>query len=250
MLIFFLETLHFAEKIFLLKNFIQQQWNWLWVLSSWLQTQQLTTNGILKCLFLHLRHFHWFDKEKKMSVTPFPPVTWSHQQGRTGNAPWILQADLQTWNKRPLQEVIINDSKESGQILTSSPALESPARQQQAGEGQLFSSFGFSNPQSLVSAEELSLMKQSFTEVLPAGLRGQSMEQSNGLWLKHRHGVCNVLQALIKNPSKISCSHPLAHTLPLPPQRQSVTLCKLACWREVNLALVLSIDYLSSGWGL
>jgi len=127
------------------------------------------------------------------------------------------------------QEVIINDSKERGQILTSLPALESPARQQQAGEGRLFLSSAFSNPRSLVNAEELRLTKQGTIEVLPAGLRGQSMEQCNGLWLKHRHGVCNVLQALIKKPSKISCTHPLAHTLPLPPQRQRVSLCKLAC---------------------
>lgn len=136
---------------------------------------------------------------------------------------------MQTWNKRPFQEVIINDSKERGQILASSPALESPAMQQQAGEGCLFLSSGFSIPRSLLKYEELSLVKQSSLEVIPAGVGGQSMEQSSGSWLKHRHGACSVLQALIKKPSKISCSHPLAHTLPLPPQCQSVSLCKLAC---------------------
>lgn len=108
------------------------------------------------------RHFHvnrCFDKGKKSLIIPFSPHDLIPSVMRYWKYAIILKAGLQTWNKRPFQEVIINVSKERGQILASS-LLESPAGQQHAGEGLLVLSSGFSSPWPLVDAEELGVRGQ------------------------------------------------------------------------------------------
>lgn len=221
-MLIFLETLHFAEKIFLWKNFSQL---WKVVELTWSPLQLIA--DIAAYYKWDLEMFipvtvdisMWtvaLTREKKSLIIPFSPHDLIPSVMRYWKYAIILKAGLQTWNKRPFQEVIINVSKERGQILASS-LLESPAGQQHAGEGLLVLSSGFSSPWPLVDAEELGVRGQSFTEVVPAGCGEQRVKQSKGSWLKHRHGVCNVLQALIKNLRKnILLSPPCSHPSPPP----------------------------------
>ena len=170
----------------------------------------------------------------------------------------MLFTHFVAWNKRSLQEVIINGLEKKGSELCFLPQpWESPQPGWDRWRG-----FAKRKPHPVWGR---SLESPHYMTKMSSSSPGQETQGNGQSRAENVHVQRNI--TVPSNPElKIFKTPPLeGRPLPLPlklrslvcppprpPPRapMSFSFWKLACWGKVNLALVLSIDYLSWGWGL
>lgn len=172
----------------------------------------------------------------------------------------MLFTHFVAWNKRSLQEVIINSLERKGSELCF---LLQPWESPQPG-GDRWRGFARGKPHPVWGR---SLESPHYMTKMSSSSPGQETQVKDRT--EQKMFMCREMSQCPSNPElNIFKTPPLeGRPLPLPlplklpslvcpppcpPPRapMSFSFWKLACWRKVNLALLLSIDYLSWGWGL